>query len=156
VGAEDLEDAVADRQDGAIEGAAAQVVDSDGAGSLAVEAISEGGGGRLVDDTEHVETGKAAGVTGGPPLAIVAVSGDGDDRPRRVAGRAADLLEEEGGKLLRRVLVPADLDVQHLAAGFDLALHHLVGNELQLLLEVGKRFAHEALDAVDRVVWIAE
>ena len=69
VGAEHLEDAVADRQDRAIEGAAAEVVDGDGAGFRCVESVGQGRGRRLVDDAEHVQPGDAAGVARRLPLA---------------------------------------------------------------------------------------
>jgi hypothetical protein len=50
VGGQHLEDAVGDAQDRAVEGAAAEVVDGDGAVAALVQAIGERGGGRLVDD----------------------------------------------------------------------------------------------------------
>jgi len=81
VGGLDLEDAVADFEDGDVEGAAAQVEDGDFLILLLVEAVGERRGGRLVDDAQHVEAGDLAGVLGGLTLGIVEVRGDGDDPP---------------------------------------------------------------------------
>jgi len=64
VGGLDLEDAVADFQDGDVERAAAQVVDGDLLVALLVQAVGEGGGGRLVDDAQDLEAGDLAGVLG--------------------------------------------------------------------------------------------
>src|SRR5262249_26302015 len=48
---EDLEDAIADRQDRAVKGPAAEVVDGDGALLALVEPVGQRRGGRFVDDT---------------------------------------------------------------------------------------------------------
>ena len=50
-GRKDLDDAVADFEDGDVEGAAAEVVDHDLLVGLLVEAVGEGGRGGLVDYT---------------------------------------------------------------------------------------------------------
>ena len=76
----DLEDAVADLENGDVEGAATEVEDQDGLLVLLVEAVGQRGRGRLVDDAQHLETGDLAGVLGGLPLAVVEVRRDGDDR----------------------------------------------------------------------------
>src|SRR5690606_6996538 len=69
VGRTYLEDAVADLEDRDVEGAAAQVVDSDLlAVALLVEAVGKGGRGRLVDDAQHFKAGNAAGILGGLTL----------------------------------------------------------------------------------------
>jgi len=71
VGGLDLEDAVAQFEDGDIEGPAAQVIDGKRLVFLLVEAIGEGGGRRLVDDAQDVESGDASGVLGGLALSVV-------------------------------------------------------------------------------------
>lgn len=50
-----LKHAVPDLQDGDVKGAAAQVKHQDGLVALALKAVREGRGGRLVDDPEHLE-----------------------------------------------------------------------------------------------------
>src|SRR5690606_30942759 len=52
-----LEDAVADFQNGDIEGTAAEVVDGNRLAFGLVQAVGEGGGSRLVDDAQHFEAG---------------------------------------------------------------------------------------------------
>ena len=59
----------AEREDRAVERAAAEIVDRDGAVAPAVEAVGEGGGGRLVDDAKHVQPGDAARRRGSPAAA---------------------------------------------------------------------------------------
>ncbi len=110
-----LEHAVADLQDGDVEGAAAEVVDRDGAGLLLVEAIGERGRGRLVDDAQHFEPGDLAGVLGGLALGVVEISGNGDDRlfdllAEMGLSRLLHLLQDEGGNLRRRIGLAVRLD----------------------------------------------
>src|SRR5579875_1047136 len=89
VGRFHLEDAVADLEHRDVEGAAAQVVDRDGAALALLEPVGERGGGRLVDDAQHLEAGDLAGVLGRLALAVVEIGGNRDDR-------FGDLLAEIG------------------------------------------------------------
>ena len=87
VGGFHFDDAVADFEDGDVEGAAAEIVDGDGFVLLLVETVGERGRRRLVDDALDVETGDLAGVFGGLALRVVEVGrnrddGFGDLRPR--------------------------------------------------------------------------
>ena len=79
VGRLHLEDAVADFEDGNVEGAAAEVIDRDGAGFLLVEAIGKRRRRRLVDDAQHFKAGDLAGILGGLALAVVEIGGNRDD-----------------------------------------------------------------------------
>ena len=135
VGRLHLEDAVADLQDRDVEGAAAEVVDGDRAGALLVQAVGERGRGRLVDDAQHVEAGDLAGVLGRLALAVVEVGGNGDHRlldllAEIVLGGLLHLLQDEGGNLLRAVLLALRLD-PGVAVG---ALDDLVGHHALVLL----------------------
>ena len=78
-GGQNLDHAVVDVQDGHIEGAAAQVVDHDLLALFLIHAVGQSRGGRLVDDTLHVQAGDLAGVLGGLTLGVGEVSGNGDD-----------------------------------------------------------------------------
>jgi hypothetical protein len=69
---ENLEDTVVDGKEGDIERSSSEVVDDDVALATGlVESVGDGGGGRLVDDTENVETGNRSGVLGGLALSVV-------------------------------------------------------------------------------------
>ena len=111
-GRKDLEDSVVEVHDGHIEGSSSEVEDEDLLGlSGLVETVCEGCCGRLVDDTDHIETCDLTGVLGGLPLVVVEVCGDGDDR--LVDGLSdeglcvlLDLHQDVCGDLLRGVLFP--------------------------------------------------
>ncbi len=130
----DLHHALLDADDGDIEGAAAEVINEQGlaGGGIGLAgSVGERGGGRLVDNAQHVEAGELAGVLGGETLALVEKRGHGDDGlPDRVAEvflrGALELAEDEGADFLR-------------AVGFPAELHGAVG-------------AHEALDGEDGVL----
>ena len=98
--------AVLDLNDGHIKGAAAKVVDKDLLRSFVVQTIGYRGGGRLVDDAQHVQPRNAAGILRGLALAVVKISGHGDDgfgdRLAQIAlGVPADLGKDHGADLLR-------------------------------------------------------
>ena len=109
VGRLDLEHAVADLQHRHVERAAAEVEHEDRLvlGAL-VEAVGEGGRGRLVDDAQHLEAGDRARLLGGRALGVVEVRRDGDDGlgdgvTEVALGVALELHQRAGRDLLRRV-----------------------------------------------------
>ena len=115
-GGQDLDDAVADLQDGDIEGAAAQVVDHDLLVALLVQAVGQGRGGGLVDDALDLQAGDLAGVLGGLALGVGEVGGDGDDRlgdglAQVGLGVRLQLLEDHGADLLGGVLLAVHGDL---------------------------------------------
>ena len=151
-GGQHLDDAVVDLQNGHIEGAAAQVVHHDLLGLLLVHAIGQRGGGRLVDDTLHVQTGDLAGVLGGLTLGVGEVGGDGDDSLGDGAAQIRlcvrlQLLQDHGADLLGSVALTVDRDAvvgAHLAldggngavgVGDGLTLCHLTHHTLTGLAE---------------------
>lgn len=78
----DGEDTALDVQERNIEGTTTEIVDEHVAllARLAgTETVGNGGGGRLVDDTEDVEARNGTGVLGSLTLVVVEVGGDGDD-----------------------------------------------------------------------------
>ena len=135
VGRLHLEHAVADFENGNIEGAAAEVVDRDGSGLALVETVSERGCRRLVDDAQHFEAGDLAGVLGGLALRVVEVGRNGDDRLVDLGAEIGfrgllHLLQDECGNLRRRIALALDLDPGVAVTG----ARDLVGNELLVLL----------------------
>ena len=82
-GRKHLKDAVVQLQNRDVEGAASQIVDGDFRFRLEfIEAISERGCGRLVDDPLDRESGRFARRFRGIALRVVEIRGDGDDRAR--------------------------------------------------------------------------
>ena len=73
-----LEDALADLQDGDVEGAAAEVVDGDRLFALLVETVGERCGRGLVDDAKHLEAGDLARRPWSPGAGVVEVGRDRD------------------------------------------------------------------------------
>ena len=150
----DLVDPVAQLQDRDIERAAAEVVDRDDLAALALEAVRERGGRRLVDDAQDLEARDAAGVARGLPLGVVEVRGDRDDRlgdllAERLLGKLLDLLQDEGRYLLGAVLAAAGADLHVAVDGADdLVRQDLAGVLRFLRVELA---ADEPLDREDRV-----
>ena len=152
VGRLHLEDAVADLQDGDVEGAAAEVVDGDRLALVLLKPVGERRRGRLVDDAEHLEAGDLAGVLGGLALGVVEVGGNGDDRLLDLLaeigfGRLLHLLQDEGGDLRRRIFLTVDVDPGIAVVG----AHDLVGDELLVFLDGGivEAAADQALHGKD-------
>ena len=82
---------------------------------LLVEPVGEGGGGRLVDDAQHLEAGDLARLLGGGALGVVEVGGHGDDGlvdgvAEVGLGVPLELLEDAGRDLLGVVLLAVDVD----------------------------------------------
>ena len=155
----DLEHTLADLEYGDVESAASEVVDGDGLLTFFVEAVGEGGGGWLVDDSEDFKTGDAAGVLGSLPLAVIEVSGDGDDGlgdgfTELGLGVFLELAENHCRDLGWRVRLARDLDMGVAVGG----LYDLVGHELDVALyfDVAEFPAYHALDGEHRVVGIGD
>lgn len=92
-----LEETALDRKERHIESSTAQIENQHVATTLLaqlVETVGDGGGGRLVDDAENVQTGNQTCVLGRLTLAVVEIGGDGDDRVRHLLAkiRLGDLL----------------------------------------------------------------
>merc|ERR1740127_35285 len=76
-----FEDAILDREEGHIEGAATHVVNEDVAfaAGLLVKTICDGCCSGLVDDTEHIETSDGTSVFGGLALRVIEIRGHSHD-----------------------------------------------------------------------------
>jgi hypothetical protein len=104
----DLEDTLLDSEKRNIESSSSQVEDEDISLSLdlLVKTVSDGGSGRLVDDSEDVKTGNDTSILGGLSLRVVEVGGDGDDGvgdggSEVSLGGLLHLDKDHGGDLLR-------------------------------------------------------
>ena len=149
----DLEDPLAELQDGDVEGAAAEVEDEDGLVLFLVHAVGQGRGGRLVDDPLDVEARDLARVFGRLALGVLEVRRHGDDRVGHllaevVLGVLLQFLEGHRADLRRRVALLADLYLD-VPAGTRL---HVVPDATGLGLDVAETPAHEALDRVNGAV----
>ena len=153
VGGHDLEDTVAELEDGDIESTAAEVEDRDlGVLVLLVKTVGQSGCGRLIDDALDVETGDLASLLGGLALGVGEVCGDRDDSlgnllAEIVLGSLLHLLEDDGGNLLRSIQAAVDVDTGSVVFTLDDFVGH--AGDLSRDLVVG--LAHETLDGVDGV-----
>ena len=116
VGGQNLDNAVADIQNGNIKRAAAKVIDHDFLLGLLVNAVGQSGCGRLVDDTLDVKTCDLAGVLGGLTLCVVEICRNGNDGLSDGAAQIGfcirlQLLQDHRGDLLRGVLLTVDIDL---------------------------------------------
>ena len=152
-GGQDTKDTILDGQDRNIEGAAAEVVDSDVAACVLVESIGQTGGGGLVDDAQHIEAGEARGVAGGLALRIIEVGRHGDDglldfgTAHATTAEAVHAHQDHRGKLLGGVLLAVGLDAQHTCRIF----HDREGQGFQILAHILQSAAEETLDGENRV-----
>ncbi len=143
----DFEHAVAEFQDGHVEGAAAQVEDQHGFVALALQPVGERGGGGFVDDAQHVETRDFTGLTGGLALRVVEV---GRNRDHDVLDLLAELgrgvvdqfTQHFGADLLGGQVLAVDFDT-HAAAGAFLDFEGAAGGFLAHFVPTA---ANKALD----------
>ena len=154
-----LEHAVADFEDRHVEGAAAKVIDRDGALLRLVEAIGQRSRGRLVDDAQNFEARDLAGVLGGLTLGVVEIGGNGDDRlidllAEMGLGRLFHLLQDEGGNLGGRIGLAVDLDPGVAVR----CLRDLVGDKLLVLFHrrIVVTTSDQALDREDGLFRIGD
>ena len=109
-----LDHALADLEQGHVERAATEVEDQDRLVVALVEAVGQGGRGRLVDDAAHGQARDLAGLLGGLALRVGEVRRHGDHRvgdglAEVGLGVALELLEHERADLLRREVLVVDL-----------------------------------------------
>ena len=114
VGSQNFDHAVADLDDGHIEGTAAQVVYHDLLLFFIIKAVSQSSGCRLVDDTLYIQARDLARVLGGLTLGVVEVCGNGDDGLRHLFADVVfrvrlQLLQDHCGDLLRRILLSVNV-----------------------------------------------
>ena len=124
-----------DAQDGDVQGAAAEVVDQHRLVLLGVEAVGDGGGGRLVDEGQHLEAGGAGAELGGVAGQPLGVGRDGDDGvgerlAQALLGVLLEQAEEHDGDLLGAQVLA---DQRHALGGAEDALD---GADGALLVEV--------------------
>ena len=149
-----FEDAVADFENGNIEGAATKVINGDDFAILLVETIGKGGSRRLVDDAEHFEARDLARVLRRLTLGVVKVGGDGDDGlgdffAEIVFSGFFHLLQDESGDLRRRIFFAMSFDPGIAIVRLD----DRIGHHALVLLRrrIGIGAADKALDGEERV-----
>ena len=157
VGGFHFKDAVADFEDGDIEGTAAQVVNCDRFILALVHTVCQSSGGGFVDDAFHIQTGDSAGIFGCLTLGVIEVCGDRDDGFRDLFAEERfrigfELLQDHSGDFGRSV---------HFAACHDagiavLAFHHFIGGAFQLVLHFVEFSAHEALHGENGVLGVGD
>jgi hypothetical protein len=141
----DSEDTTLDVEEGNIESTTTEIVDENVAlllGLVGAQTVSNGSGGRLVDDTEDVEARDGTGVLGSLTLVVVEVGGDGDDGLLDLLaelglGNLLHLEEDHGGNLLggEGLLL---VEVVDLNLGVAVAIvNDLEGPGLDILLDGG-------------------
>ncbi len=147
---------VGDFDDGHVERAAAQVIDSDLAVALfgLVQAERQRRGGGFVDDALDFQARDTAGVLGGLALAVVEVGGHGDDGlghffAQVVLGGLLHLAQHVGRHLGRRHLLAAHFNPGVAVVGLDDGVGHQVDVLLHcLFFELA---TDQALHGVERV-----
>ena len=155
----DLEDTLLNGQEGNIEGTTTQIENENVtlAISLLVKTIGNSSSSRLVDDTEHVETGNQTSILGGLTLGVVEVSRDGNDSvvdgtTQVRLSSLTHLGQDHGGDFLRSevLLLTLELDLDDRLAGL---LDDLEGEVLHISLNLSivELAANETLGIEDGV-----
>ena len=135
-GRQHLEDTVRDLEQRYIKGTAAEVKDHDLLILFLVHTVCQCGGGRLVDDTQNLQTGDLAGVLGRLTLCVGEVSRHRDDSLRHGRteirlGIRLHLLQNHSGNLLRRVALAVN--------GYLVVAAHLTLDGADRAVRVGDR-----------------
>jgi len=150
----DLEHAIIESQNGDVERTPTQIIDSERTVFVAVEAVSERGGGRLVEQTQHFEASESAGVFRGLSLRIIEVSRYGDDGAAYVTQHALrvffELFQDFRGYFHRIHDPVPHTHLDDLGVGFVFRCHESVGTE-QLGFGIIGAAPHESLHTGDRV-----
>ncbi|MNK92194.1 NAD-specific glutamate dehydrogenase [compost metagenome] len=146
-GSQDFEDTAGQAQNRNIEGAAAQVINRDQAFGVLIQTVSHGCRGRLIEQTQHVQTGQLGRILGGLTLSVVEIGRNGDHRAHQFAtqGRFSTLTQdlEDIGRDFHRAFRALDrVDERHVRLATDKAVRQLLAQ----LLDVGQTTTHQALD----------
>ncbi len=152
VGGFHLENAITNIQDRDVEGSAAEIVYGDLFILFLVKAVSQRGGGGLVDDAQHLQPGNPPRVFGRLALAVVKVSRNRDHRLCDLLaeigfGVSLQLLQHHGRYLGRRKDLVADLDVRITVR----RTHNLIGHHRGFVRDLVILPPHEPLDRINRV-----
>ena len=83
-----LEQALFQAQNGHVKRATTQVKHHKRAFRAVVQAVSDGGGGRLIEQTQNIQTCQTCGIFGGLALGIVEIGRHGNHRSRQAAAQA--------------------------------------------------------------------
>ncbi|MNQ62226.1 NAD-specific glutamate dehydrogenase [compost metagenome] len=152
-GSHHLEHPAMQTQDGNVKGAATEVIDGDHPFLTGVEAVGDGGGGGLVEQAQHVQTGQPGRILGALALGVIKIGGHCDDH-------TVEITAEGGGAALGQFFEDLRRDLHRIdqpLAGLDLGHAVVGGHELVRLLtgiHVGQRLAHHPFDRDDGVVGI--
>ena len=160
----DLKDAIFNGENGDIKGAATQIKDENvlllAFILLLVQAISDGSGCRLIDDSENIETCDDASILGGLSLGVIEVGGDSDDGIIDImtkVGLSSFLhLEENHGRDLLGCEGLLLILVLHLDLGLGVCLYDSEGPMLHVGSDcrVGKLAADQPLGIKDGIVGV--
>ena len=146
-----FEDALAQFQDRDVEGAAAQVVHGVHAFGRVIEAVGDGGGRRLAQQTQDIDAGQLGRIFRRLALGIVEIRWYSNHGAHQVVAERVFRALAQGGEDLRRHFDGA------FHAGHGFQLHH-AGRVLEIVGQVfrvgdvGQAAAHEALDGNDGVL----
>src|SRR5882757_5568626 len=106
VGGDDFKNAFMQPENGDVEGAAAEIINCDDAFFLAIEAIGQGGGRGLIDQSQNFQARHASRILRCLPLGVVKVRGHRDhclgDRGSEIPLRVALKLAQDVGRYFGR------------------------------------------------------
>ena len=158
VGRLNLEDTVAQLQDGDIERTATEVVYGNlHILALLVQTVGKRCGRRLVDDSANLQTGNLARLLRGLTLRVGEVGRHGDNRlgyllAQIVLGRLLHLLQNDGRNLLRRVETSVDVDTGRVVVAAD----NRIGRAGHIGRNLVEGLAHETFNRKDRALRVGD
>ena len=155
VGSQHFENAIADVQNGDVEGSPAQVEHRNSGVGLLVEAVGQRRGRGLVDDAFDFQPRNFSGILGGLPLRVIEIGRHRDHRPvhfftQVILGGLLEFTQDHRAHFLGGVILVPNMHTDKLGG----RTFHFIGHLLLFAGDLFRSTAHEAFDGENGVLGV--